>query len=284
MHSTKTQKNHDYFEKIDTPNKAYIVGYLCADGSIREEVNKITFCINSKDRKVLEFIKEELEMTNVVSDRIVFDKRTNKEYNQSSLQFSSLKMKQDLEKLGVSWFKSSYLEIPNLPEEYMADFIRGYFDGDGYIDGKGRLRCTVIGTLEFIKGWKQFFQQKGIHWTGEYNVGEKQYRCCLNTNEQVIKFYEFLYADEGFHLERKYLSFRKAIDIYENRPPKGYHQRKSVEVCKEGNCEEFDSIKQAANFIKCSPTTIVHYLKKRKVPKNGKIKGFIIKYTDDDRN
>ena len=42
-------------------------------------------------------------------------------------------MFEDLQKNGFTQNKSSTLALPVIPKEYVADFIRGYFDGDGNV-------------------------------------------------------------------------------------------------------------------------------------------------------
>lgn len=53
--------NEHYFDKIDTLEKAYILGFICADGWVSNNSNVLGFTIHNKDKEVLHFIKEELE-------------------------------------------------------------------------------------------------------------------------------------------------------------------------------------------------------------------------------
>lgn len=40
-------KNDDFFENIDSEEKAYFLGFICADGSIINKKNKLSFCLNT---------------------------------------------------------------------------------------------------------------------------------------------------------------------------------------------------------------------------------------------
>ena len=39
----------------------------------------------------------------------------------------------DLESLGFIGNKTMNMPLPNVPDEFFADFVRGYFDGDGNV-------------------------------------------------------------------------------------------------------------------------------------------------------
>ena len=54
-----------YFDKIDSQNKAYILGFIYADGSINKGCLNIT--LSNKDVEILEFIKDELKYSGKIS-------------------------------------------------------------------------------------------------------------------------------------------------------------------------------------------------------------------------
>lgn len=53
--------NENYFEKIDTPEKAYILGFFYADGYNNEEIGVLEFVQKEERIDILEQIKECLE-------------------------------------------------------------------------------------------------------------------------------------------------------------------------------------------------------------------------------
>ena len=55
-----------------------------------------------------------------------------------TLIINSKEIKKDLEILGIISNKSLTVPFPNVPEEYLASFVRGVIDGDGWV-GKNRL-------------------------------------------------------------------------------------------------------------------------------------------------
>lgn len=53
--------NENYFEKIDTPEKAYILGFFYADGYNNQETGVLEFVQKEERIDILEQIKECLE-------------------------------------------------------------------------------------------------------------------------------------------------------------------------------------------------------------------------------
>ena len=52
--------NENYFDDIDTPNKAYILGFLYADGSNSESKCTISMSLQEEDGYILEKIRKEI--------------------------------------------------------------------------------------------------------------------------------------------------------------------------------------------------------------------------------
>lgn len=56
---TKYPLNENYFEEIDTPNKAYILGFFYADGNVSGKNNTVQIGLQSRDGYILERMLEE---------------------------------------------------------------------------------------------------------------------------------------------------------------------------------------------------------------------------------
>jgi hypothetical protein len=262
----KPEINHHYFNIIDTEEKAYLLGFLCADGCIHNNSNKISFCLNEKDIEILFLIKKELKLNHKISNRKIYDRRTQKYYNQVSLQFSSKIMREDLKKLGINEFKSIGLKLPLIKEIFFPYFIRGVFDGDGHIDKK---TCSLFYTKI---GWcflEDLLSKQGINlqnYSETYQEVEKKF-----IGKGRILFLDWIYNNSKIHLTRRYLKYLKVKEEYLEEVSY-INKRIKLQISKDNVLKNFYSIKQAAEFINCSPCSISNVLNGN----NKTIKGFKI--------
>lgn len=127
---------HNYFDKIDTKEKAYWLGFIYADGCIsisRNNMFEIKLAI--KDIELLETFKRDIK-----SEHQIGIYTSNNGYNKG-LQYcrfgiDSKDLCEQLIKLGVNTHKTKNCIFPDidiLPRQFIWDFIRGYFDGDGSV-------------------------------------------------------------------------------------------------------------------------------------------------------
>jgi len=138
--------NHNYFNSINTPSKAYILGFIFADGSISEKDNRLTIGISEKDEEILNFIQKEFE-----SDyQLYYRKEKNNRQPSKILAICSKQIIADLISYGCVQNKTFKAKFPlNIPTEFYKDFVRGYFDGDGYVS-KTSNRIEIVGTEELL--------------------------------------------------------------------------------------------------------------------------------------
>lgn len=122
----KFKVNNDYFEKIDSKDKAYFLGLLIADGN--NEVKGFRLQLKESDKDILDIFKEKINYTG----NLLFVKSKNIKHSSSYLlRINSEKLAKDLSKLGCIPAKSHHTYFPDIPEEFHSHFIRGVFDGDG---------------------------------------------------------------------------------------------------------------------------------------------------------
>lgn len=116
----------DFFDVIDTEQKAYILGFLLADGHVSTNY-KIMFGIHERDRDVLEKIKAAMN-----SDAPVRSKE-----NKVFFEVGSRHMCEVLANYGFTNRKSERFELamllPVVPNTLRKNLVRGMFDGDGSI-------------------------------------------------------------------------------------------------------------------------------------------------------
>lgn len=126
----KYNLNEEYFDCIDTPNKAYILGLMCADGCNYPPKHTAFISLQESDKNLLEKIRKEMDSNQPL--RIIDQSsRNHNNYtynNMCTYNMHSTHICDSLTKLGVVKNKSLILEFPNIPETLYSHFIRGYFD------------------------------------------------------------------------------------------------------------------------------------------------------------
>lgn len=217
------QYNIDYFEKIDTSEKAYFVGWLLADGTITTiyqkngalKQRKLRIVLKRDDRELLEKFNTALEGNLPITDFIqeTFDG----EYPASRIDVNCTKLCNDLIKIGIKPDKSNKETLPNIPSEFMFHFLRGYFDGDGSLSIKHKdkwfwAHYTQVGSEEILHDIKSIFENENVIFP-KVNIislkGINQLMC--NKTENVLKIIELLYKEANVYLERKKV---KCEDFY----------------------------------------------------------------------
>lgn len=169
--STIYSYREDYFEKIDTPKKAYWLGFIASDGCLyRRDGHQgmIALSVNEKDIEILDSFKEELDTAKPISVSIDKRRPTTK---MASLQITGDKVFNDVLSLGIGIRKTFDMELDkvfeNIPEEFVFDFILGYFDGDGSIDIPekeeiSRSHIRIVGPLKNLEVFQKTLSTYGM--------------------------------------------------------------------------------------------------------------------------
>ena len=217
MGGPKYNFNEDYFEKIDTEDKAYFLGFIVADGCISSKFNRIS--IIQKETDILYEFKRYIK-----SEGNIF---TSNARNISSFTISSNKTKNDLQKLGVSSNKTMVVKYPDIPENLQSHFMRGVFDGDGCIslrtdkrDNQQRGQFNICsGSYDFIKE----YYDRLVNYCKL--SGKNKIRCPKGTYyvvdwgglSDIENIYSFLYKDANVFLNRKKETFDRVVNITFNK-------------------------------------------------------------------
>lgn len=222
-----------YFDEW-SPNMAYILGFIFADGNIDSKRKSLRVCLADKDISVLEFIKKELKFKHEIYRRKgLFDPRTgNTNQPQVMLCIGSIVIANRLMELGVNPRKTYNDDpFPNVPDEMFPHFVRGYLDGDGSICVTATDTCFInfVGSSKFIVGlYNNFVRLVGVRPMGISNKkgNTKQSEIAWSSPNDLLLFRDFIYPKDGFDfcLERKrqklfdWLSYsRMGIDRFGKR-------------------------------------------------------------------
>lgn len=206
--SKKYSFNENYFETIDSEEKAYWLGFLYADGYVmNDDKNKqyrVVLTLKENDKMHIELFKKCLDSNNPI--RSVCEKLKDKECFSSQFYVYSKKMVDDLYKNGCVQNKSLVLKPPIIMDNLTGHFIRGYFDGDGsiYYDKKrDRYIFSILGTNELLT-WicDKIGIEKHIR-NAKKNTLCKEMR--VNKKDDLIKIYNYVFKDSNIYLNRKML-------------------------------------------------------------------------------
>ncbi len=121
--------DENFFEFINTRDKAYILGFLLADGHRTSKLFQIRLKLQERDKYILEKIKIVMGYDKPL---LYSKKRKESHQNQFSLIICSRKICDDLEKFGIVKNKTFNITIPIIDNMLFIDLFRGYFDGDGW--------------------------------------------------------------------------------------------------------------------------------------------------------
>jgi transposase-like protein len=215
----------DFFDNIDSQEKAYFLGFLYADGGNNIEANFVRIDLSRKDKDILEKLSALIYLEEPL--RHIKNYTREKEYKGkyitiygNYLNINSKHICYKLYELGCENKKSLTLKFPDwlADPELQRHFIRGYYDGDGGIsltDIKTRAAHTrTTSTLEFCQSMSKIIEeQTGIQYGAPYNdvEGKNVYSIHLAGNRQIANFLNWLYAGGTIYLDRKYDLYQKLI-------------------------------------------------------------------------
>lgn len=203
----------NYFTEINSAEKAYLLGFLFADGNVYK--NQLTLEIQYRDIEILHLLQKELHSSNTISYR----KRANTEM--CCCRICSEQIRKDLEKYGIVPDKTHQTKhLPEIPQMFLRDFLRGLVDGDGWIT-KDKLGYYHLGFVNNYASICQDFQnacntliEHKTHAKITNKGNNSGYVAQFQSKESVKQLAIALYKDSTCYLTRKY---NLATDIFESK-------------------------------------------------------------------
>lgn len=197
--------NERYFENIDTPTKAYVLGLMYTDGCVRTYPRKkVVIELNIEDELTVKFIQSQLQSTAPLA-------YTDK--NSVILSVSCPKMADDLVRHGVLHNKTKILEYPEwMPDNLFPHFARGVVDGDGYIGFvENKLSVGFCGGAPiFINRFNdRLCQFCGIK-TSKQITEESNFKFQVTSWAEAFMFLNTIYKDAPMIMPRK---FKKYLEM-----------------------------------------------------------------------
>lgn len=252
-----TTYDEQFFDVINTPEKAYFLGLMYADGSTWhiEKTGKFgnilyeydtSISLQETDKSILERFKKALNWKHSLIYKPAVDSNHQASY---MIRLCGKKLHDDLVKHGCVEKKSLILQFPkDLSPELISHFVRGYFDGDGCIwNGKRKkmwvkdLKCKVgyrerivhnvkfhfTGCIDFISELQQYLIDNVGFKKNKLNVYHRDYQSdknCLmeySGRGNIKKLYDFMYKDcEDLYIKRKKEKFEEIICAFDEKSSK----------------------------------------------------------------
>ena len=231
-------KYNNELRVIDTQEKAYLLGFLYGDGTIstyltsgnRRYQTKISIQVGDID--IIETLYKIFSF--FTKGHFDYSKYNPNTGEQVSISKSSKELYNDLMLNGLyprkSYENKDKLHIPNIDDELIPHFIRGFFDADGSVyvqyNRKNLIRiefCSVSKTL--IYELDSYLKTKNIE---SWCVREKKpkakskqmlYVLSYIKTSEVMKLIDYMYKDSTISLKRKRIKCleHKVVDKVKDR-------------------------------------------------------------------
>lgn len=199
----KYKLNEQFFNELNEKS-TYWLGFLYADGYVRMKDGKS----GELKLKLKESDKEHIQMflNHLDCDKPIICGVDNKSKFCSVTVYSNILVNKLIE-LGCVNNKTQKIRLPNLSDDLMRHFIRGYFDGDGSISKiKNRPNSFVINICSNHKFNNDIINLIGVGKEWKY---ENYSIIKINKIIDVIKFKDYIYSNANTFLERKKIKFKE---------------------------------------------------------------------------
>ena len=213
-----------FFDVIDTEEKAYFLGFLYADGCNATNRNAVILSLKEDDKEILEKLNSLLQHKKPL---------WHTKSGQTTLLISNKHISQRLIELGCHRAKTYTLVFPSekqVPKHLVRHFVRGYFDGDGWV---GEKAICIVSTLNFCNSLAEILNQElnvNSYIRARHPERKNNIRMLELSNKAARKFLNWIYKGSNIHLQRKYKRYLKQMD-YDN-------SIKETRVCSIDGCDK----------------------------------------------
>lgn len=217
----KFRVNDDFFDVIDSEIKAYLLGFLYADGYISAD-GRIGVLLNEKDIEIMNLIHDFISPNSEIKH---INYQNFKRNPQVKIRFKSKQTYKRLQEFGFTTDKTHHnCEIlSKIPEDFKRHFIRGYCDGDGSVRftknyNKDNITYWVNLGIVFCNGVPKILEEIKDFFGFECDVKkhESWYTLSYYKKEYVKPICELLYTDCTYYLKRKYDAAINSINYCNN--------------------------------------------------------------------
>lgn len=206
--------NDYYFDEIDNQDKAYMLGFLYADGCNCSNYDikhyDIGMTLQMQDKYILDEMCHKMGMNR--NANVILNSTNKKHYARMDIMNKHMVFR--LDELGVVPNKTRKTTFPYwMREDLYSHFARGLLDGDGCIVhsldrvtmvGSKQLMHELADVIEKCVGFRQF--------VGEYKISPGICYMHISAKWKIEAFLDWVYKDADMKLSRKYELYLKIKD------------------------------------------------------------------------
>ena len=217
--------HEDYFASYNKKS-CYWAGFINADGHLAKDKRQglasfqryLSIVLSTKDIDHLRKFNKELSRDIFVSEHSTTLK--GKEHHICRLKVARQRLCEDLnQNFDIAYGEKSLHETisSQIPKEFLRDFMRGHFDGDGsitYNEDSGTWYFSIVGGKEFCYQYKAIIDKeygKDIGVVTNDSRNENMYYYRVTSFKDLVLVYLFLYYRDCTCLERKRDTFKQII-------------------------------------------------------------------------
>lgn len=193
-----------FFNNIDTEEKAYILGFIVADGCIGTSGKTgkgkyVDITVKTVDIDILEKIKKSTRLLSNIKDK--------KNGEQKRIYLTSTKLCDQLEKYGVVKNKTRTVFLPTFKKSEMyRHFFRGLFDGDGYIGERQFVLAT--GSERLVEDLISFTREQ-FSLTPNIKTDKSGKNYLVTFSKKDKSFINYMYDNSQIYLDRKFDTYNR---------------------------------------------------------------------------
>lgn len=264
-----------YFDRIDSFDKAYFLGLIVSSGYVKGgDYGIVSLSLDSHEQYVLELLRTSIGSDNQIVDRMTRNRSV------STFTVRSMELVKSLRRYGFDVDNGERDCFPILSNDMMPHFIRGIFDGSGWISTVNH-EIGFCGKRNVIDGLRQFLVEKLMVSQNSVSEDRGMFRVAWGKDDDFARICAYIYENkENCYFIQKYCRFIDVMDYFVNRPFRFPSERIRVrQFSLNGDfIKEHENCLIAAKAVGISAKRILRCCRKQSV----KCGGFVFRFNPSD--